>query len=162
MQKILVFLNPFIIGNPTLEQQTDFLFENMMSTSALGKFGEVCDYKILPKTEIELKAYIERKIREEKPQWIIATDFSASILACIKIPNRILINPIITFDDLNNVPERVREATYGFFDQSHEADYERYCSVYPNAMLSISPEMDYDRISPIIEGIINDKPLVTK
>ena len=154
MQKILVFLNPFIIGNPTLEQQTDFLYENMMSSSALGKFGECFDYKILPKTEVELKAYIEGKIREEKPQWIIATDFSASILAGIKIQNRILINPIITFNDLNNVPERVREATYGFFDQSHEADYERFCSVYPNVMLSISPEMDYDQIVHLITEIL--------
>ena len=53
-------------------------------------------------------------------------------------------------------PEHGRQTTHGFFDQSHEMDYERFCSVYPSAMLSLSPEMDYDRIAPIIEGIIND------
>ena len=154
-QKTLVFLNPFIIENPTREQQTEFLYENMMASSALGKLGEVFDYKELPKTEEALKAFIEGKINEEIPQWVVATDLSATILAGIKITNRILINPTISFDDLNIVPELARQTTHGFFDQSHEADYERVCSVYPSAMLSLSPEMDYDRIAPIIEEIIN-------
>ena len=154
--KNLVFLIPFTIENPSREQQTDFLYENMMESSALGKLGKVYDYRELPKTEVELKAFIEAKIREEKPEWVIATDLSASVLAGIKIPNRLLINPSITFDDLNNVPEHVRQTTHGFFDQSHEADYERFCSVYPNAMLSLDLDIDYERIAPIIEGIIND------
>ena len=154
-QKNLVFLNPFTIENPSREQQTDFLYENMMGSCALGKLGKVYDYRELPKTKEELKSFIEGKIREEKPQWVVATDLSASVLAGIKIPNRILINPAITFDDLNNVPEPVRQTTHGFFDQSHEADYERFCSVYPSAMLSLEPDMDYDRITPIIEEIIN-------
>ena len=155
--KNLIFLNPFTIENPTREQQTDFLYEDMMAGSALGKLGKVFDYKELPKTEEELKAFIEAKIREEKPLWVVATDLSASALAGIKIPNRILINPAISFEDLNNVPEHVRQTTHGFFDQSHESDYERFCSVYPSAMLSLDPDMDYDRIAPIIEEIINDK-----
>ena len=154
-QKTLVFLNPFIIENPTREQQTEFLYENMMASSAFAKLGEVYDYKVLPKTEDELKDFIKTKIRDEKPQWVIATDLSATILAGIKITNRILINPTISFDDLNIVPELARQTTHGFFDKSHEADYERFCSVYPSAMLSLSPEMDYNRIAPIIEGIIN-------
>lgn len=153
--KNLVFLNPFTIQNPIIEQQTEFLYENMMASSALCKFGEVYDYKTLPITEVELKAFIEGKIMEEKPLWVIATDLSASVLAGIKIPNRILINPRISFDDLNNVPEHVRQTTHGFFDESRESDYERFCSVFPSAMLSLAPEMDYDRIAPLIEGIIN-------
>ena len=154
--KTLVFLIPFRMENPSREQQTDFLYENMMASSALGKLGKAYDYRELPKTEAELKAFITAKIREEKPEWVIATDLSASVLAGIKIPNRLLINPSITFDDLNNVPEHVRQTTHGFFDQSHEADYERFCSVYPNAMLSLDLDIDYERIAPIIEGIIND------
>ncbi|MCH5218203.1 MAG: hypothetical protein J1F07_06610 [Muribaculaceae bacterium] len=153
--KTFVFLNPFTIENPSREQQTDFLYEDMMASSALGKLGKVYDYRELPNTEEELKVFIEGKIIEEKPQWVVATDLSASVLAGIKIPNRILINPHISFADLNNVPEQVRQTTHGFFDESHESDYERFCSVYPNAMLSLVPEMDYDRIAPIIEGIIN-------
>ena len=153
--KNLIFLNPFTIENPTFEQQTDFLYEDMMASSALGKFGDVFNYKELPKTEVELKAFIEGKIIEEKPQWVVATDLSASVLAGIKIPNRILINPAISFDDLNNVLEHVRHTTHGFFDRSHETDYERFCSVYPSAMLSLDPDMDYDRIVPIIEGILS-------
>lgn len=155
--KTLIFLNPFTIENPTLEQQTDFLYEDLMASSALGKLGKMYDYKELPKTKEELRAFIEGKIMEEKPQWVVATDLSASVLAGIKIPNRILVNPAITFDDLNNVPEHGSQTTHGFFDQSHEVDYERFCSVYPSAMLSLAPEMDYERITPIIEGIINDK-----
>ena len=158
--KNLVFLNPFTIENPSREQQTEFLYENMMASSALGKLGKVYDYKELPKTEEELKVFIERKIIEEKPQWVVATDLSASVLAGIKIPNRILINPIISFDDLNNVPEHVRRTTHGFFDQSHEVDYERFCSVYPSSMLFLAPDMDNDWITPIIAGIINQKASV--
>ena len=154
-QNNLVFLNPFTIENPTRERQTEFLYENMMASSAFGKLGRVYDYRELPKTEEELKVFIEGKIIEEKPQWVIATDSSASVLAGIKIPNRILINPGISFDDLNNVPEHVRQTTHGFFDQSHETDYERFCSVYPSAMLSLAPEMDYDRIVPLIQGIMD-------
>ena len=153
--KTLIFLNPFTIENPTREQQTDFLYEDMMASSALGKFGEVYDYKELPKTEKELKVFIEGKIKEEKPQWMVATDLSASVLAGIKIPNRILINHRVSFDDLNNVPEHARQTTHGFFDQSHESDYERFCSVYPSAILSLDPDMDYDSITPIIGRIIS-------
>ena len=155
--KNLVFLNPFTIENPSREQQTDFLYGDMMVSSALGKLGKVYDYRELPKTEEELKVFIDGKIIEDKPQWVVATDLSASVLAGIKIPNRILINPHISFDDLNNVPEHTRQTTHGFFDESHESDYERFCSVYPSAMLSLAPEMDYDRIAPIIEGIISQK-----
>ena len=153
--KTLIFLNPFIVENPTREQQTDFLYENMEATSALGIFGEIFDYKELPKTEEELKVFIEGKVIEEKPQWVIAADLSASVLAGIKIPNRILINPSISFDDLNNVPDHVRQTTHGFFDQSHETDYERFCSVYPSAMLSLAPEIDYDQFVPLIQGIMD-------
>ena len=156
-QKILVFLNPFIVENPTREQQTEFLYENMLASSALGKSGKVYDYRELPKTEEELKTFIEAKIMEEKPLWVVATDLSASVLAGIKIPNRILINHRVSFDDLNNVPEHARQTTHGFFDQSHESDYERFCSVYPSAILSLDPDMDYDSIPPIIEEIIDDK-----
>lgn len=154
-QKNLVFLNPFIVENPTREQQTEFLYENMLASSALGKSGKVYDYRELPKTEEELKTFIEAKIMEEKPLWVVATDLSASVLAGIKIPNRILINPAISFDDLNNVPEHVRQTTHGFFDQSHESDYEPFGSVYPSAMLSLALEMDFDRIAPIIKGLLN-------
>ena len=153
--KTLIFLNPFTVENPSREQQTEFLYENMMASSALGKFGEVYDYKELPKTEEELKVFIEGKIIEEKPQWVVATELSASVLAGIKIPNRILINPAISFDVLNNVPEHVRQTIHGVFDQSHESDYERFCSAYPNAMLSLDLDMDYDQIVPIITGILN-------
>ena len=153
--KTLIFLNPFTIENPTREQQTEILYEDMMASSALGKFGEVYDYKELPKTEKELKVFIEGKIKEEKPQWMVATDLSASVLAGIKIPNRILINHRVSFDDLNNVPEHARQTTHGFFDQSHESDYERFCSVYPSAILSLDPDMDYDSITPIIGRIIS-------
>ena len=85
MRKIL---NSFTVENPTREQQTGFLYEDMMVSGALGKFGEVYDYKILPKTEDELKSFIQRKIREEKPKWIISADLSASVLAGIKISTR--------------------------------------------------------------------------
>lgn len=153
--KTLIFLNPFTVENPSREQQTDFLYENMEPTSALGKLGKVYDYRELPKMEEELKAFIKGKVIEEKPQWVVATDLSASVLAGIKIPNRILINPRISFDDLNNVPEHDLQTTHGFFDQSHEADYERFGSVYPSAMLSLAPDMDYDRIDPIIQGIMD-------
>ena len=156
-QKILIFLNPFRIENPTREQQTEFLYENMMASNAFGNMGDELDYKELPKTEKELITFIKTKIREEKPEWIIATELSATVLAAIKIPNRILINPAITFNDLNNVPDHVRQTTHGFFSESHEDNYTRFSSVYPNSMLTLDPEVDYETIAALIKSIITDK-----
>ena len=46
---------------------------------------------------------------------------------------KILINPIVKFEDLNNISEFDRIYTYGFFDKSHKEDYEHFQAVYPNS-----------------------------
>ena len=47
---------------------------------------------------------------------------------------KVLINPTVTYDDLNMVSEFARMNTYGFFDQKHEADYNLFQSVYPHVV----------------------------
>ena len=148
----IIFLSPFNIANPSREQQTDFIMENAFASAALNGYGEVYDYTRLPKAP-ELKEFVVCTVREKKPRWVVGAGLSATVLAGMRIPRRILINPTITFDDLNNVPDHVRETTYGYFDLNHEADYERFCSVYPNAALILEPWLDIEQIAPMIKDI---------
>lgn len=152
----IVFLSPFNIQNPSREQQTEFIMENVFASAALDECGEVYDYTKLPKAA-ELKEFIGRTVREKKPRWTVGTDLSATVLAGMRIPRRILINPTVTFDDLNNIPDHVRETTYGYFDLIHEADYERFCSVYPNAALILEQWLDIEQVAPMISAICNAK-----
>ena len=37
------------------------------------------------------------------------------------------------------------------------ADYERFCSVYPNAALILEQWLDIEQVAPMISAICNDK-----
>ena len=107
-----------------------------------------------------LDIYIPEIVNTEKPEWVIALDNSATVALKLKRQKKILINPKVTFDDLNNVPEFARQYTYGFFDQNHEEDYNRFQSVYPNSAWYFNlKDMSLFDIKDIAKGIMDESGL---
>ena len=103
---------------------------------------------------------VRKIIAERKPDWIIASGESAT--ACIGLHGikKMLVNPIVTFDDLNNVPEYARQHTYGFFGAlpQQQKSYELFQSVYPNAAWYVNaPNLSLIDIKDISVWIISDK-----
>ena len=101
---------------------------------------------------------VRKIIADQKPDWIIASGESGT--ACIGLygQKKILVNPIVTFDDLNNVPEYARLHTYGFFGAlpEQEKSCELFQAVYPNASWFVNaPNLQLIDIKDIIRGIIN-------
>lgn len=101
---------------------------------------------------------VRKIIAERKPDWVIAAGESAT--ACIGLHGikKMLVNPIVTFDDLNNVPDYARMHTYGFFGAlpEQEKSYELFQAVYPNASWFVNaPNLQLIDIKDIIRGIIN-------
>ena len=73
---------------------------------------------------------------------------------------KLLVNPIVTFDDLNNVSEYARQHTYGFFGAlpQQQKSYELFQSVYPNAAWYVNaPNLSLIDIKDISVCIISDK-----
>ena len=103
---------------------------------------------------------VRKIIAERKPDWVIAAGESAT--ACIGLHGikKILVNPIVTFDDLNNVPEYARQHTYGFFGalpQQQQKSYELFQSVYPNVAWYINvPNLNLIDIKEIIYDIVDE------
>ena len=92
--------------------------------------------------------------------WVIAAGESAT--ACIGLHGikKILVNPIVTFDDLNNVPGYARQHTYGFFGAlpQQQKSYELFQSVYPNAAWYVNaPNLSLIDIKDISICIISNK-----
>lgn len=130
-RKTLIFLQPFTIKNPTLDQQNEFMMRenvNEVESADLGKIYTNDDFYGNNITE-----FITKKIKELKPEWIIAEGDCATVALKMKQQKKVLLNPKVSLDDLNNIPELTRQHTYGFFDDRHEQDYERFISVYPHA-----------------------------
>lgn len=150
----LVFLKPFSIKNPTLDEQNAFMTReivNEVECASLGKF-----YNNDTLYGKNLKEFITTEVLENKPEWIIAEGECASITLGIKNHRKILINPKVSFDDLNNVPVFARNNTYGFFDDRHEQDYEIFQSVYPHAAwFPQDDDLTLFTIKEIVEEIKN-------
>lgn len=139
-----------------MEEKTDFIIgQNEMYLEYIT-IGEVFDYRELPYNDLAgLKKFISEKIKENKPKWIVGDGTSATVLMGMKIPGRIMVNPKVSFEDLNNVPDHVRKSTFGFFDKYHEKDYERFQSVYLNSAWYPETSIDLLDLRSMIETIIN-------
>lgn len=130
-RKALIFLRPFTIKNPTRDQQNEFMIQENVTEVECADLGTIYSNKDLYGKDIE--EYIRDKIKESRPEWVIAEGKCATALLKMKHQKKILLNPKVSTDDLNNVPEIAIRQTYGFFDERHEQDYERFQSVYKNA-----------------------------
>ena len=129
--KTLIFLKPFTLKNPTLEQQNEFMLREIVNVVECADLG-----KIYYNDEMhgeETSEFITRKVEEQRPEWIVAEDDCATISLNIRRQKKILLNPKVADKDLNNVSEQTRRNTYAFFDEKHTQDYERFLRVYPHA-----------------------------
>lgn len=130
-RKTLIFLKPFNIKNPTLDQQNEFMMRENVNEVECADLGIIYNNDDLYGKD--LLEFITKKVEENNPKWIIAEGECATAALKLKNQKKILLNPKVNTDDLNNVPESSRRFTFGFFDDSHERNYERFLSVYPNA-----------------------------
>ena len=146
-KQTLIFLKPFTIKNPTLDEQNEFILLEIVNEVECAQLGTIYNNdKLYGK---DLYEFINKKVRRLKPEWIVAEGECATVALAIKKQKKILINPKVTFDDLNYVPEHTRRNTFGFFDDRHEHDYERFLTVYPHA--AWFPQYDNWTLSTIKE-----------
>ncbi len=130
-RKTLIFLQPFTLKNPTLDQQTEFMMRKNVNEVECADLGKVYTNDDLYGKDIT--EFITQRVKELKPELVIAEGECATVALKMKHQKKVLLNPKVSLDDLNNVPELTRQQTYGFFDDRHEQDYERFLSVYPHA-----------------------------
>ncbi|HIR33688.1 MAG TPA: hypothetical protein IAB85_05655 [Candidatus Coprenecus merdigallinarum] len=158
MKKVLIFPTPFLINDPTTDQQNEYMISLLMEEMAMEGIGDFIVVNALDKSNYH--EVVRKIIADRKPDWVIAAGESAT--ACISLHGikKLLVNPIVTFDDLNNVPEYARQHTYGFFGAlpQQQKSYELFQSVYPNAAWYVNaPNLSLIDIKDISIWIISDK-----
>lgn len=156
----LIFLKPFTIKSPTLDQQNDFLTREFLIETECADFGKIYDNDALHGKN--LATFIPVTIQSENPEWVIADGECATVALALHGQKKILINPKVTDQDLDNVPDFALENTYAYFDLGHEQDYERLQAVFPNAVLMGFFDGGSDAISlfdikEMVEDIINEQ-----
>ena len=156
MKKVLIFPAPLLIKEITADQQNDYMFSLLKDEVSLEGIGDFIEVNTLNKSDYCEE--VRRMIAEQKPDWVIAAGESAT--ACINLhrQKKILINPFVKWDDLNNVPDYARLHTYGFFGAlpEQEKSYELFQTVYPNVSWFVNaPNLQLIDIKDIIHGIIN-------
>lgn len=152
--KTLIFLKPFSIKNPTLDEQNDFITTEIVNEVECAGLGKIYNNEMLHGKD--LATFISEQVKENKPQWIVAIGQCATVALSIRNQKKVVLNPKVNLDHLNNVSEFDRENTYGFFDDSHEQDYERFQSVYPHAAWFMQLDnLDLFTIKEMVEEIIN-------
>ena len=157
MKNVLIFPAPFLIKTPTVDQQNEYMISLLKDEMSMVGIGDFVEVNALNKSNYYVD--VRKIIAERKPDWVIAAGESAT--ACIGLHGvkKMLVNPIVTFDDLNNVPEYTRQHTYGFFGAlpQQQKSYEMFQTVYPNAAWYINaPNLSLIDIKDIIYGIINE------
>lgn len=132
-RKTLIFLKPFNLENPSWDQQNDFMLRENVNMVECADLGKIYNNEDLYGNDIT--EFISQKLEEQRPEWVVAEGDCATLALKMKRQKKILLNPKVSTDNLNNVMENTRQNTYGFFDQLHEHDYERFLSVYPHSAL---------------------------
>ena len=157
MKKVLIFPAPFLIKTPTVDQQNDYLFSLLKDEMVVKDIGDSIEVNALNKSDYHEE--IRKIIAERKPDWVIAAGESTTACLCVHGQKKILVNPVTTFDDLNNVSEYARQYTYGFFGAfpQQQKSYELFQTVYPNvAWFANAPNSNLIDIKDIIYDIINE------
>lgn len=153
-EQALVFLKPFSIKNPTLDEQNDFMMTEVVNEVECANLGKIYNNDMLHGRD--LATFIPEQVRENKPQWVVAVGQCATVALGIRDQKKVLLNPKVSYDHLNNVSEFDREHTYGFFDDRHELDYERFQTVFPHAAwFPQDNDLTLFTIKEMVEEIIN-------
>lgn len=154
-KQTLIFLKPFSIKNPTLDEQNHFIATEVVTEVECSGLGKMYNNYILHGKN--LAVFIPQEVKKHKPQWVIAIGQCATVALNIRNQKKVLLNPRVSFEHLNNVSEFDREYTWGFFDDRHEQDYERFQSVFPYAAwYPMCDDLNLFTIKEIVEDIIND------
>ena len=153
-EQALVFLKPFSIKNPTLDEQNDFMMTEIANEVECANLGKIYNNDMLHGRD--LATFIPEQVRENNPQWVVAVGQCATIALGIRNQKKVLLNPKVSYDHLNNVSEFDREHTFGFFDDRHEQDYERFQTVFPHAgWFPQDNDLTLFTIKEMVEEIIN-------
>lgn len=130
--EVIIFLEKFDVKRNTSDRQMGFILTEMEDEEAGAEFGVVYGNRdFFQKDQRKVMSDI---IQSNRPKWVIGLYNSASILLKKRNQRKILINPQIVYNDLNNVSDFDRQYTYGFFDKDFEKDYELFQKVYSNAV----------------------------
>ena len=152
----LIFLRKFDLINPTMDDKNDFMISEITDELECGDIGKIYTNDVL--FEHDLDKFIPEEVAKHHPLWVIAVGNSATIAQRLKRQRKILVNPKVEFDDLNNISEFDRSYTYGFFDKNHEEDYKHFQSVYPNsAWYCTSNSIYLFTIKDIVRDIITEE-----
>lgn len=152
-KKTLIFLKTFSMKNPSSDQQNAFMVRENVNEVECADLGMI--YNNADLQGKNLYEFIRKEVKERCPDWIVAEDESATAALKMKRHKKILLNPKVDTDDLNNVPEYARQHTFGFFDDRHAQDYERFNSAYPHAALFLQDNnLSLFTIKEIVREII--------
>jgi cytidylate kinase len=153
-KKTVIFLKPLAIKNPTLDEQNDFLTREVLIETECAALGTFFNNEALQGKNLD--EFIPGKVAEMNPKWVVAEGKCATIALKLKNQKKVLLNPKVSTEDLNNVSDFDIQNTYGFFDDRHEQDYERFQSVYENASwLPEDDDLSLFDIKEMVEEIIN-------
>lgn len=153
-EQALVFLKPFSIKNPTLDEQNDFMMTEIVNEVECANLGKIYNNDMLHGRD--LATFIPEQVRENNPQWVVAVGQCATIVLGLRNQKKVLLNSKVSYDHLNNVSEFDREHTFGFFDDRHEQDYERFQTVFPHAgWFPQDNDLTLFTIKEMVEEIIN-------
>ena len=153
-KKALIFLSTFNKKDASMEEKNDFIIEQTFASVECSDLGTVFDHTHIPPDDVA--GFINDRIKELKPRWVVGEGTSASALMKMKVPGRVLVNPSVGFDDLNNVPDHVRQTTYGFFDKDHEKDYNRFQSVFPHSAWYPEQRISLLSLQPILATLLTE------
>lgn len=103
---------------------------------------------IIYKTQKEI---INTALKSQLYDWVVGLYDSATILLSYKEYKKILINPKINDNDLNNITNYEIRNTYVFFDSEYKKEYKLFKSVYPHSIWF--PKMKELRLSDIKEKV---------
>lgn len=76
-QKTLIFLKPFTLKNPTLDQQDEFITRESVNMVECADLGKIYNNDDLYGKDIS--EFITKKVEEFRPEWIIAEDECATV-----------------------------------------------------------------------------------
>lgn len=155
--EVITFLERFDIEHVTPDSPMAYMFNEWDDFEVADKFGK--SYGQNEFFENDQRKVINDLIKSNRPKWVIALYDSATIVLKRRFQRKILINPTITYNDLNNVSEFDRQFTYGFFDRDFEKDYELFQKAYPNAAwYGGTKNLRLCDIEAIAKGIMEDNP----
>ena len=152
-KKVLIFLPFADQKNFREDEHPDFMRTQLSISAILQEMGEVFNFQDIPGKNA--KEFIQKKIEELCPDWIIAEGNSATVLLELKLPNSILINLKVNADIIKEVPKEVKDSSFGYFGNDFEKDYEIFQSVYPNSAWYPAAKISILSLKSMVETIIN-------